>query len=202
MTPRTSRMALGGLLCVLITGCGSGSEPTKSASGTPRTTAPSGLAEYLLQDDEVPGLAPIQSPQTDTGPPFDLPEGAVKRLQRSGYVSTTYQPANGGNSAGVSSVLLFKTAAGARTWMAYETSDEGIKAQIPNARIKRFTIAGVPGATGWTGPDLHGNSIGQAYWTEGRCMLTIGLEVEGPHVEGLSAGAKAIYQRTGGTCPA
>jgi hypothetical protein len=32
-------------------------------------------------------------------------------------------------------------------------------------------------------------------------MMLIGLEVEGPRVERLSAGAKAIYERTGGTCP-
>ena len=61
--------------------------------------------------------------------------------------------------------------------------------------------AGVPGGNGWTGPDLHGNAIGQVYWTQGRCMMLIGLEVEGPRVERLSAGAKAIYERSGGTCP-
>ena len=44
-------------------------------------------------------------------------------------------------------------------------------------------------------------AIGHVYWTQGRCMMLIGLEVEGPRVERLSAGAKAIYERTGGTCP-
>ena len=32
-------------------------------------------------------------------------------------------------------------------------------------------------------------------------MMLIGLEVEGPRVERLSAGATAIYERTGSTCP-
>ena len=32
-------------------------------------------------------------------------------------------------------------------------------------------------------------------------MMVIGLEVEGPRVEWLSAGVEAIYERTGGTCP-
>ena len=49
----------------------------------------------VLQDEEVPGLAPVQSPRTDTGPPFDLPEEGDELLQRSGYISTTYQPAEG-----------------------------------------------------------------------------------------------------------
>ena len=85
--------------------------------------------------------------------------------------------------------------------MAYETSLEAIRLQIPGATIRRFRVPEVPGATGWTGPDVHGNAIGQVYWTQGRCMLLIGLEVEGPKVARLSAGAKAIYERTGGTCP-
>ena len=163
--------------------------------------APPNLEQYLLQADEVPDLAPVASPRTDSGPPFDLPEDGAELLRRSGYISTTYQPAEGDHGAGVSSVLLFETEAGARDWMAYETSDEAIQHQIPGAKIKRFQVPDVPGANGWTGPDLHGNAIGHVYWTQGRCMLLIGLEVEGPRVERLSAGATAIYERTGGTCP-
>ena len=98
-------------------------------------------------------------------------------------------------------MLLFESEAGAQDWMAYETSDEAILHQIPNAQLERFEVPEVPGAEGWTGPDLHGNSIGQVYWTQGRCMLTIGLEVEGPRVERLSAGVQAIFERTDGTCP-
>ena len=85
--------------------------------------------------------------------------------------------------------------------MAYETSDEAIQHQNSGTTIKRFRVPDVPGASGWTGPDLHGNAIGHVYWTQGRCMLLVGLEVKGPRVERLSAGAKAIYERTGGTCP-
>ena len=32
-------------------------------------------------------------------------------------------------------------------------------------------------------------------------MMTIAIEVDGPRVEPLSAAAKSIYGRTGGTCP-
>ena len=97
-------------------------------------------------------------------------------------------------------MLLFESEAGARDWMAYETSDEVIRL-VPGAKIRRFEVPGVPGATGWTGPDLHGNAIGQVYWVQDRCMLLIGLETEGPRVERLSVGARAVYERTGGTCP-
>ncbi len=51
------------------------------------------------------------------------------------------------------------------------------------------------------GTDPHGNAIGNVYWTKGRCMMLVGLEVEGPRVERLSTGAKAIYKRRDGTCP-
>ena len=85
--------------------------------------------------------------------------------------------------------------------MTYETSAEVLQHQIPDGKFKWFQVPDVPGANGWTGPDLHGNAIGNVYWTQGRCMMLISVENEGPRVEPLSAGAKAIYERTGGTCP-
>ena len=201
MAPRTSRMALAGLLGMLIVGCGGESDRATSTTDAATTVAPPNLEQYLLQVDEVPGLEPMSSPQTDSGNrsicPRTVPSGF-------GEVATSRRPTSpleGDRSGGVSSVLLFETEAGARDWMAYETSDEAILHQIPGAKIKRFRVPDVPGASGWTGPDLHGNAIGHVYWTQGRCMMLIGLEVEGPRVERLSAGAKAIYERTGGTCP-
>lgn len=194
---------------MLLVGCRGASErATSTPDAAPPTTdaattlTPTNVEQYLPQVDEVPGLEPLASPQTDSGPPFDpLPKEGAEALRRSGYISTTYQPAAGDGGAGVSSVLLFDTEAGARDWMAYETSDEAIQAQIPGAKIERFQVPDVPGAHGYTGPDQHGNAIGQVYWTQGRCMLPIAIEVEGPRVEPLSAGAKALYERTGGSCP-
>ena len=204
MAPHAGRFGPGALLCLLLAGCGSGddrgADPTDADTTVTQPDTQPDLEAYLLRADEVPGLAPVSSPQTDSGTPFELTEDGLELLRRSGYISTTYQPAEGDRSGGVSSVLLFETEAGARDWMAFETSDEVIRL-VPGARIRRFEVAGVPGATGWTGPDLHGNAIGQVYWVQGRCMLLIGLETEGPRVGPLSAGARAIHERTGGTCP-
>ena len=208
-----SRAAVGVLIAVLVVGCGGEPDGTASTTRTSDATAPTDptggaasdappdLSRYLLQADEVPGLTPVSSPRTGTGEPFDLPEDGADLLRDTGYLSTTYQPAEGDRGAGVSSVLLFGSEAGAQDWMAYETSDEAIQHQIPGTTIKRFQVPEVPGAHGWTGPDLHGNAIGQVYWTQGRCMLLIGLEAEGPRVERLAAGVRAVYARTGGTCP-
>lgn len=213
---RRGSVALFIVIMATVAACGGGTEPRSSPATSPSasspdsqtepgqtatTAVPASIQQYLLQSDELPGLEPVQSPQTLTGEPFDLPKDGAALLRRSGYISTTYQPAVGDTSAGVSSVMLFGTEAGARDWMAYETSEEAILHQVPNTKIKRFRVLDVPGARGWTGHDLHGNAIGHVYWTEGRCMLLIGLEVEGPRVERLSAGAAAIYERTGGTCP-
>ncbi len=195
------RPALAGLLGVLVVGCGGESDPAISAPDQ-TSTAPPDLVPYLLQADEVPGLTPTSSPHTDSAPPFaPLPDGGAERLESSGYISTTYQRAEGARVAGVSSVVLFEDQAGARAWLAYETSEEALRHQLPDSELVPFRVPDVPGAVGWTGPDLHGNAIGQVYWTQGRCMLTIGIEVEGPRVEPLSAAAASIYERTGGTCP-
>lgn len=76
-----------------------------------------------------------------------------------------------------------------------------LRFQTPEGDFERFRVRNVPGARGWTGPDLHGNAIGQVYWTQGRCMLFVAIETDGPKEEPLSAGAQAIYERTGGACP-
>jgi hypothetical protein len=206
MASRPCRAALVVLLGVLVAGCGADPEPP----GTPDATTTDGtdtaapevdVDRFLLQPDEVPGMTPGLSPFTDTGEPFDLPDGGAEVLERSGYVSTTYQTAQGAHGAGVSSVLLFESEAGARDWMAYEISDAVLHEQLPDSELTRFEVPEVPGATGWTGPDLHGNAIGTVYWTQGRCLLVISIETKGPRVRPLSVGAQGIYERTDGTCP-
>jgi hypothetical protein len=187
---------------MIIVGCGGDPDRATSPQDVATTVAPPGLDEYLLRVDEVPGLEPMSLPQTHSGEPFDLSEDGAERLRRSGYLSTTYQTAGGDRGGGVSSALLFETEAGARDWMVYETSDTVIRDQfLPDAKIMRFRVPDVPGARGVTGPDLHGNAIGHVYWTQGRCMMLIGIEVRGRRVERLSAGVQAIHERTGGTCP-
>jgi hypothetical protein len=200
-----ARHVLLGVLLAVLVGCGGDAGQAASTPAAPTdessSVAPEDLEQYLLRADEVPGLTPVMAPRTESRAPFALPEDGAAIFERSGYISTTLQPAEGERSGGVSSVMLFGSEAGARDWMAYETSDAAILAQIPDPRIERFEVSGVPGASGWTGLDLHGNKIGHVFWTQGRCMMLIGLEVEGPRVEALSAGVRAIYERTGGTCP-
>ena len=163
------------------------------------------VERFLMQAGEEPGFDPIEEPRTDHGVQSlvgGFSAGEVERLRRAGFSSITFQPLSADDhGAGVSTVLLFKTAEGARDWLEYETSDEGIESAVPGAKPKRFTVRGVPGARGWTGRDRHGNPIGHVFWVQGRCEMVIGNEGEGDFVEPLSTGARAIHQRTKGQCP-
>jgi hypothetical protein len=209
MASRTSRIALTGLFGVFAVACGGEPDSTMSTTDAATTSASEAATaaaspdvdQYLLQVDEGPRLEPMSTPQTNSGEPFPLPDGGAEVLERSGYVSSTYQTGQGDSIAGVSSVLLFETEGGARDWMTYETSAELLRHELPDGKFNWFQVPDVPGATGWTGPDLHGNAIGNVYWTQGRCMMLISIETAGPRVKPLSAGAEAIYKRTGGTCP-
>lgn len=197
-------------LCLLgITSCGDddGDDGGTSAAGSDEAqTKKVDVERFLIRAGEEPGFEPMGEPRTDRGVQAlagGFASEDVERLRRGGFISITFQPLTGGDhNAGVSTVVLFRTAEGARDWLEYETSDEGIDSAIPGAKPKRFEVRGVPGARGWTGRDRHGNPIGHVYWVQGRCELVIGNEGRGDFVRPLSIGARAVYDRTKGECPA
>ena len=200
MASRPCGTALVVLLGVLVVGCGADPERPSPTDATRRTRPrpprrPTSIGSSC-RPTSCPAWTPVSSPFTDTGRPFDLPEarGRGARTQSATSRRRT-RPAEGAHGAGVSSVLLFETEAGARDWMAYENSDEALHHQLPDSTITRFEVPEIPGATGWTGPDLHGNAIGTVYWTQGRCMLIISIETKGPRVRPLSAGAQGHLRR-------
>jgi hypothetical protein len=45
------------------------------------------------------------------------------------------------------------------------------------------------------------HDVGNVYWAQGRCMLTLGNQGPGRLAGQLSTGARAIYERTDGACP-
>ena len=207
--------------CVLgIAACGDSNGDKGGTTAGPEVEAPAttaaesneaqpakvDLERFLMQAGEEPGFEPVEEPRTDDGVQslaggFSADE--LERLRRAGFISLTLQPLSGddGNS-GVTTVLLFETAEGARDWLNYETSDDGIESMVPGATPQRFTVPGVPGARGWTGRDRHDNPIGHGFWVQGRCEMVLGNEGEGDFVKPLSLGATAIHDRTNGECPA
>ena len=143
-------------------------EPTATTAAESDEAQPAevNLERFLLRDGEEPGFEQIAAPRTDTGVEAfvqggDVPDDEAQRLRRAGFIAFTFQPVvvDGGN-AGVTNVHLFETARGARDWMEWETSDEGIHRQIPDTKIHRFAVSGIPGARGWTGTDC--TAIGSA----------------------------------------
>ena len=181
------------------------STSTTAAGSDEAPSAKVSLERFLMQAGEEPGFDPIDEPRTDHGVQSlagGFAADDVERLRRAGFISITFQPLSADDhSAGVTTILLFETAEGARDWLEYETSDEGIDSAVPGAKPERFTVRGVPGARGWTGRDRHGNPIAHVYWVQGRCEMVLGNEGKGDFVEPLSIGAKAIYDRTKGVCP-
>ena len=204
MVRATCLIALIALVCACA-GCGDDEDGRDAAA--PKAQQPQvDLERFLPQAGEEPGFDPIDQPRTEHGAQalaagFSAED--VERLRRAGFISLTFQPLKGEKrGAGAANVQLFKTAEGAREWLEYETSDEGIDSMVPGAKPKRFTVPGVPGARGWTGLDRHGNPIGHVFWVQGRCEMVLGNEGEDDFVKPLSIGAKAIYDRTNGVCPA
>jgi hypothetical protein len=206
-------MAVSKLPALLVVGAlltaagGCGGDPTPDAPKPKPQPATIDLEPFLLRDGEEPGFVRVASARTDTNfeafaQSLNLSPATTRRLRRDGFVSVMFQPVDGEDgNGGVTSVNLFQTAEGARDWTDYETSEKGIHTLIPDTKIKRFTVPGIPGARGWTGLDIHGNRIGHVYWVQGRCMLLIGNEGNGTFVAPLSTAARAIYARTKGVCP-
>ena len=88
------------LLALLVVGCGGGSDGATSTTDAPTTVATADLTDYLLQANEVPGLTPVSSPETDSGPPFNpLPEDGAERLERTRYLRRPTSPPRASASA-------------------------------------------------------------------------------------------------------
>lgn len=169
------------------------------------------LDRFLMRNGEEPGFrqgaAPDALPrsrETITGvKAFVKEEGLgpadARRLRSEGFISFTVQPIRGPRTAGITNVALFATAEGARRNLERQSSPDAIRRTAPpEARIRHFTVPGVPGARGFTFSEPR---VGNVFWVQGRCVLGLGNQGPGPFVGPLSTGVRAIYQRTNGECP-
>lgn len=206
--------AMAATLAIGMAACGGDDGDDTTAPRAANGKAPSGardLDRFLMRKGEEPrfrpGARPDATPRsrgTITGvkayvKDMGLSPADARRLRGEGFISTTFQPIRGPRTAGVSNVTLFATAQGARHNLAREFSPDAIRTMLPpGARIRRFTVPGVPGARGFTASEPH---VGNVFWVQGRCVLGLGNQGPGPFVGPLSTGARAIYKRTNGECP-
>ena len=122
-------------------------------------------------------------------------------MRSAGMGLATFQPTEGPNTRGVTSVTLFASAQGAARWLAQEQREDYIRRHMPGGgKLRRFDVPGIPGARGWTA-SKDGHIVGNIFWVQGRCLMILGNESPGPFDGPLSTGAHAIYQRTKGRCP-
>ncbi len=186
----------------MASGCG------ESATGAAKSIARPDTVDdtrFLLRDGEQPGVRRVESVLTEDAETFAenarLTKAELSRMRSAGMGLGTYQPTEGPNSRGVTSVTLFASAQGARRWMAQELREDYIRRHMPgDGKLRRFVVPGIPGARGWSA-SKDGHIVGNIFWVQGRCLMSLGHETTGPFDGPLAAGAHAIYQRTKGQCP-
>jgi hypothetical protein len=181
-------------------GCGSDSKPAaNTASERPATVD---LESFLMRNGEQPGFRRVERAGTESFDAFvkSVTPAEARELRSAGFISITFQPIEGPGTRGITNVQLFKTAKGARDTLAHEQRTDVIRSRLPGAKIRPFTVPGIPGARGWTAP-APGHPVGNVHWVQGRCLLVLGNQGPGPLAKPLSTAALAIYKRTKGQCP-
>jgi hypothetical protein len=205
------------VLTVGLTACSSGADDRTSASGaktsasdatsssTPATTT--GLERFLLVRGEEPGYQPSGSVTTisdvtEYAAGDELTQTDVPRLREEGFDRLLYRPLEGTDRVGITSLVLFSSAAGAQRDSA--TDRRNLVRNFRGWTVKRFDVPGVSSAFGWTAT-RPGNRVGNVRWVEGRCVITIGNAMHNARASSfvgpLAAGAQAMHRRIAGQCP-
>jgi hypothetical protein len=126
-----------------------------------------------------------------------VPNGAAeaKRLSQEGFrESISVQTGSTQAAQGVSWAMELGSASAAAREKAAELQEftNGPGA----AGATRFTVAGIPGAEGWTVPDQVANVL----FTEGRCLMLVGDELTSgaDNKPPVVAAVRAVWSRTHG----
>jgi hypothetical protein len=187
-------------------GCGDdGNDETsaKTAVTTRTQEATAGLERFLLARGEEPGYQPSGPVETlSTAEEYAArgprPQAIARRLRDEGFVSFVRRELQGNEGPGVTSLFLFRSAAGAKREAAAGRRD--VDGEFRGWTVKRFDVPGVPGAFGSTATK-SGQRVGNVIWVEGRCVMTLGNADASSFVAPLTAGVQAVHRRVAGRCP-
>jgi hypothetical protein len=187
---------------LVASGCGESSP--EAAKATARTDKVD-YTRFLMRDGEQPGFRRVESVVTEDAETFAEHAGLTKaerrRMRSAGMGPATYQPTEGPNSRGVTSVTPFASAQGAARWLAQEQREGYIRRLMPDGgKLRRFVVPGIPGARGWSA-SKGSHIVGNIFWVQGRGLMILGHETSGPFDGPLATGAHENYRRTYGTCP-
>jgi hypothetical protein len=213
MQRRRGALVVAAALALAGAGCGDDDDSSKArATPTTASSQQTGLEKFLLKDGEEPGFergaqsdARPSALQTLTGVDAFATEMRLSpqdkaRLQSEGFISFTVAPIRGvGNdSAGLTNVALYATAAGAAKSLAHDLKPDVIQEGGPLQGLRFFDVPGVPGARGWSATEPP---VANVAWVEGRCYLVLGNQGSGSLSGPLTAAVQAMHARIAGHCP-
>jgi hypothetical protein len=199
------------VLLVGLVGC-SDDKKDSAAGPTPTASSPAGpdLEKLLMQDGEEPGF--VRGAQPDAQPSaldtisgldayvkeFGLTAADKTRLQGEGFLTFVAAPIkSGAETAGVTNVALYETAAGAAHSLANDLQPAVINLGGQLQGLQFFDVPGVPGARGYTATEPH---VANVLWADGRCYYVLGNAGPGDLKTQLIKGVTAMYARTKGQC--
>lgn len=187
---------------------------TAAASASSSSNAAAQLTRYLVADSDVADYAPAGKATRFTTPTSwgailgPKPQTAISRLEREGFVAaaseyTLYTPTDG-SGGGISWAAELGSASGAAAEQAIDYKQFAVPSMGASV-VQRYALKGISGSRAWTSAAL-GFQSANVLFTEGRCLLLIGIErtvggtltnVMGP----LQSAADSIYKRTHARCP-
>jgi hypothetical protein len=187
-------------------------------AAVPAVAAAPSLNAYVVQGEDMTGFTPKGEPTLYANLDEllrkayqDTPAAYRKdkaRLQPEGFRQALNQPlasvADPDGSAGQSFVMAFASGRGARAEARFAVKDGTNPEHYgKDVRIRRFRIAGVPGAIGWTNTTkAHEGGSANAVFTVGHCVFGVGDYVgSGSPATPVIAGVQALSKRANGTCP-
>ena len=198
-------LALSCAVAFTASSCGGTAEKATGVTGTGQEKFLN-VEQYLMRDNEEPGFRGDGDVWVDTAEALikgeRMTQAEARLLRQAGLITVTARRIAGPGAGGITNVHLFASAQGAQRWMKHEARGNWIHLDHPGIKLRHFTVAGVPGASGWTAPIPNEAPVGNVFWVQGRCLLTLGNQGAGGLTGRLAAGVRAIYRRTGaGLCP-
>ena len=195
----------------VITSGGVGAALVLAASAV--ALAGTSLTQFVLLPGEETGFKPGRPQLASTVKAWVHGESKgdakkdSKRLTAEGFVAAVSELTHNAklHGEGLSSAVELGSPAQAAKELAYDVRSD-IASQGKGTLIHKFSIAGVPGAVGFTAKGRHepGGAANVA-WQEGSCVLLVGdflPKGSGSALAGpVTAGTIAVYKRTNGSCP-
>ena len=180
-----ARLALGLTAALLLAGCGGDDDaPVKATTATAQQSA---LRTHMLVEGDIDGIDPVEPVRVTNPEDWITDSGHVDadQVRASGFVEGMRQQITAG--AGMNLAARFKTAAQAQAESEFELPP------VPDIKIQRFEVPGVPGAIGRTATG-HETGYSVTFATDDVWHL-IASKKSGASRADVIAATQRLYQR-------